>query len=218
MSTSIRGEYWIVDGEPHYVNGDVGDTNHSGFALDFLRREIFDALGMDVDEYYDWDEEVKILQATVAFEFNRVFELEDPVRPLLESVATELELDLDLIAHVFDWPDNPEDLRGYVARKFGWIICHGNTLGVHFLDRGTIDTLCIGVGEIIDGEGIEDEEALVLTIFVASTGNTYSVNWMDLQSGDYATLGLRRIDLPVGPSAAVAKLDRDLEPEFYKRK
>ena len=36
----IRGEYWIIDGSATFADGDVGDMNHEGYAIDHARHRI----------------------------------------------------------------------------------------------------------------------------------------------------------------------------------
>jgi hypothetical protein len=189
---TIRGEYWIIDGAATYADGDIGDTNHEGYALDHLRRKVLDAADIDPGDFYDWDE------------------LAADLPPDLSGVDPEdLEQAFERAAG--------EDVRTYMSRKYGWIVCHRNRFAVWHLTRDAVQQIEEAVGDILFEEGfLEDGDGdAELEIYVASTGHTYEVLWSALTLGDFSALQLS--EPVIGPNAQLAAMDFALVPEFYKQ-
>ena len=42
--SDAHGEWWLVEGQAHFADGDVGDINHLGFLFDTLASELAEAL------------------------------------------------------------------------------------------------------------------------------------------------------------------------------
>jgi len=49
---NLSGEWWIADGQALYADGDIGDMTHEGYAIDYAKRLVLDALGLDTDDEY----------------------------------------------------------------------------------------------------------------------------------------------------------------------
>ena len=220
MIETIRGEYWIVDGQTHYADGDVGDINHEGYALDHLRRKIFDAVDIDPGDEYDWERLFPDI-ITGLGDLPGVYP-DGPVSgsrhvcDLLLSRAHLLDLDCDDIRHAFG--ETREDVRFYMCRKYGWVVCHGNRFSVWHLTREIVTLIVCAVGDLLDeGRGtlIEETDAW-LEIFVASTNHTHSALWRTLEREDFSELPLTRVEPALGPNAQVAALDREIEHPYYQ--
>lgn len=220
---TIRGEYWIVDGSANYADGDVGDTNHEGYALDHLRRIVLEACDLEPSDCYDWDELLKDIPESL----NALLDLgldnfiSDPlagdVHSMVRQFARHLELDPEDLDQAFEVGGG--DVRDYMCRKHGWIVCHNNRFAVWHLTRDAVKQIAEAVGDILDQEGslYEEDSDADLEIFVASTNNTYEVLWSTLESEDYSSLPLKQIEPAIGPNAQVAAMDLELVPEFYKQ-
>lgn len=223
---TIRGEYWIIDGSTNYADGDIGDTNHEGFALDHLRRRVLEAVNIDPGDEYDWDELVKDIPQAL----NEALDLGlEPIGEGLADIvgagdvcdelgkfATQLDLDPEDLDQAFERAAG--DVRDYMGRKYGWIICHKNRFGVWFLTGDAVKQIVEAVGDILDEEGALDDDDDVdadLEIFVASTNKTYTARWQDLSAGDLADLQLSAPE--IGPNAQMAAMDRALEHPYYQQ-
>jgi hypothetical protein len=87
------------------------------------------------------------------------------------------------------------------------------------MTRSILATIVRGIDDILEQEGNldpEEDEDFHLIIFVASRCRTYSTHWHALKRGDFEELGIAEVETPIGPNAQVAKMDRDLEPSFYR--
>lgn len=224
---TIRGEYWIIDGSPNYADGDIGDTNHEGYALNHLRRLVLEAVDIDPGDDYDWDELVKDIPQAL----NEALDL--GLEPIGEGLAdmveagdvcdelgkftTQLNLDPEDLEQAFERAG--QDVRDYMSRKHGWIICHGNRFGVWHLTRDAAKQIEEAVGDILFEEnGLEDGDPDIdaeLEIFVASTEKTYEVLWSALTLEDFSALKLT--EPVVGPNAQLAAMDRALEHPYYQQ-
>ena len=220
--TTITGEYWIIDGQTSYADGDVGDTNHSGYALDHLRRKVAEALGEECAEMPDWDAFVREIPKllNVALDLGLSGFVKSPhvedVYDELCKFKNQLGLDQEDIDYAFERGGGKGggDVRNYMALKYGWITCHGNRLSVWHLTRDALEQIVDAIYDLMEGE---DDGDVSLTIFVCSTCKCYATTLKKLEAADYSDMDLTEIDMPVGPNAQVAKMDLVLEPEFYKQ-
>ncbi len=220
----LTGEYWIIDGEPTFADGDVGDINHEGYALDVLRREVLEALEMEPDDdLYDWDSLVaempavicKMLDTTDGQERSESETPEDLALALLLEHSDLLGLKDEDVKQAFE--RGAMDVRDYMGRTRGWISMHGHEFGCWFLFRHTLAEIVSGVETMLEEMGEEDLEADVrIQIHVASTGKDYSTKLSILKTEDFSSFALQP-DLPEpGPNAQVVKMDKDITHEFYK--
>lgn len=217
----ITGEYWLVDGDVNYADGDVGDTNHEGFALDHLRRKILDATGAwgFNEETYDWDAIKETLPAAI---YDSVDFAEEPdgdpdAWETLFEYREQLDLSEGDINQAFELT-GAEDIRTYMARVYGWIAVHRNQFSVWHLTRDAVKTISNAVGDILDQEGneIDDDSDVELTIFVGATQKTYEVTWREMEEEDYSTLDLPEIIPVIGPNAQVIKMDLESQHPYYQ--
>lgn len=222
---TIRGEYWIVDGSVNYADGDVGDTNHEGYALDHLRRLVLGAVDIDPGDDYDWEELLKDIPQAL----NEALDL--GLEPIGEGLAdiveagdvcdelakftNQLALDPEDLDQAFERA--AEDVRTYMSRKYGWIVCHRNRFAVWHLTRDAVKQIEEAVGDILFNEGCLEDDGIdaELEIYVASTGHTYEVLWSALTLEDFSALQLSEPE--IGPNAQLAAMDFALVPEFYKQ-
>lgn len=219
---TIRGEYWIINGATNYADGDVGDINHEGYALDHLRYKIADALNLDFGEMYDWEHELENIPEAVNEELDLGMEDFDTtpsaVLELLKLHYDALGLDLEDLDYAFDEPGH--DVRSYMSKRYGWIVCHGNRFAVWYLIRDAAEQIAEAVEEILWEEGALEEDDgdfdAELEIYVVSTGHTYTTTWKQLANEDFSDLGLCKVDPAVGPNAQVAKMDYEIQHPYYK--
>lgn len=222
---TIKGEYWIIDGSVNYADGDVGDTNHEGYALDHLRRTVLDAVGIDAGDEYDWDRIVADIPEAIldSVDFAEMPDDPDP-RDMLLHYAEQIGISVGDIDQAFE--RSAQDVRDYMAEKHGWICCHQDRFATWFLTREALVMIAEAAGEITEQEGSRcDDSGFVdhdfdfeLEVFVVSTNKTYSVSWLALESGDFAEIPLQETVPDPGPNAQVAAMDRELEHPFYRNK
>jgi hypothetical protein len=52
----LRGEYWIINGQAIYADGDIGDMNHEGYVIQYAQNLISQEVNYDFDtEFSSWD-------------------------------------------------------------------------------------------------------------------------------------------------------------------
>lgn len=217
MST-IRGEYWIHDGSVDFVDSNICDNNHTGYALDHLRQTIVAAIGMHVDYEYDWDRLKTQIADAVSDSLQSCGNdlpdaelLEDPYA-LLQHYAELVGIKPSDIDHAFE--RTSEDVRDYMAKNYGWICCHRDRFSTWLMTREQLKRISQAAFDIVEmefcGHDVPDFE---LEIFVASTGQTYAVNYSEL-SDDYQALA-QQFGV-TGPNAQVQEIDRSYEHQYYR--
>lgn len=213
----IKGEYWIIGGDATYVDGNVGDTNHEGYALEHLRRKVLEGVGI-LDDDFDWDEVVKEIPEAILDSVDFAEMPEDPdALEMLLRYAEQIGLPAGDIDHAFE---RRGDVRTYMAKTYGWIMCHGNRLAVWHLTRDAAEEIADAVANILYEEASWDDEEpdAELEILVAASGKTYATTLQQLLHNDFSDIGLTEIEPPVGRNAQVAQLDLNLELPCYQGK
>lgn len=183
----IRGEYWIMDGDVVFADGDIGDMNHEGYARDSAARRVLDAFGADSDEEFI-DEQT--------FSESVIEALNDDGVPANESnwaaVAREYlrkNEDAKMLEACFDCvygrteKNLTPDARSVAVQYFGWIWCRGNSFSIWTYDHAKILAAVNGVIDSEDETGDQDWSEVAININIASTGRRVYATVAELQSG-----------------------------------
>ena len=142
----LRGEYWLDSGQSMFADGDIGDMNHEGYAIDNAQREILSA--MDGDEFsegdgVDWDGFIAHLE--------EVHGDEDGYLAAMKEAGISDEL--------YQTALGMGDVRQYAAEQWGWIRVHGND--VQMRDLSQLDDLASGLADAhqddVDGQSFNIE-------------------------------------------------------------
>jgi len=206
--SKIHGEYWFTDSGVWFADGDIGDFNHSGYAMDHARRLFLSEIGADdIDEAHD-----------EAFHeaIDELLDEEEIDGDSREERLTKLaNFDADLYAACYDLEG---DVREYAMRVWGWKWCKGMWVGTHHLHKEDFDKICEGLLEAEDQDGVEIPDDLEVEIAVASTGKRYLVEWKEIKAENY--LSVMGGETPIVPDkcAAVEAMDRESMSPFYKGK
>lgn len=211
----LKGEYWLHGDDVSFADGDVGETNHEGYALDYLRRGVLDTLGVAYLDYYDWD---GLLSGPILDELRSRFETEedDDASYLLLKHAEALGLDDMDVAHALGTVKYAADVRSYMAERYGWVAVWDSRFCVHALTRETAERIAEGASRIAEEQGIEPGEDAEINIFVATTGKTYRTTLTRLEEADWSDLPIEEVVPAVGPNAQVAAMDREIQHPYYK--
>lgn len=184
-SFRIRGEYWIVDGDVMFADGDVGDMNHEAYAIDHARRQIIDHFGGDSDSEFIDDDDLK--------------------NAVIEGLAADgIQADPDdwYGAAVQSFSDDPQtaqvmketlavaigqgDAREHAMRYWGWKWCRGNNISTWTFTSSDRQQIVRGLNDIVGQEMDADEvpdESVEVTIGVGATGKRYAMTLAELASG-----------------------------------
>jgi hypothetical protein len=173
LTASLRGEYWIIDGDPVFADGDVGDTNHSKMVLENLvLNEAASALDMNEREAEElWDRVVVSGQGFSAEEI---------------ALLKEYGMNDDAISTM----NGRMDPRDYGLEHLGWARIKGNSIQVGNLNDSTLIDIAKGISEALFQEGDEtDHSDETFSVSVGSTNKLFSdVPFSVLESGSVANL------------------------------
>ena len=173
----LSGEFFLIDGDAVYADGDVGDFNHDMIATDHVRRNVVDVLDQNFE--VDWE-------GLRSKPFTTGESIEDPLTGQdvpFEEVSNFLENKLagapqgreallktlgisEEEVGIFKGSGDP---RGYGIRSLGWTRIAGNNAEVFGLNRSKLRELANGLWDA----GGEDVERMVFNIDDSKTGMFY---------------------------------------------
>lgn len=199
----IRGEYWIIDGDVTFADGDVGDMNHEAYAVDHARRITLEELGGDSDNEVITDEELAKAAHAALTETGVPFNPDDwypavkqlfSAQPNAEALIAGLQTALGM-----------GDAREVAMKYWGWKWCRRSNIATWTFTASDRQQIVRGLNEIVSQEMDADEEGwdtLEITIGVGATGKRYSMTLAELESGrnpsQDPTWGLRENDEMMG--------------------
>lgn len=182
---SIRGEYWIINGDVAFADGDVGDVNHEGYAIDHARREILDHFNMDSDDEFIGDQELaeRVVEALheQGVQCDTVNWFAAAYAHLKQSGADERTLETLKCAG-----NRGADAREIAMRYWGWKWCRKNNVSTWNFTTVDRHSIVGGVNEIISQEMHDDGEnwdEMVLSIGVSSNHSHFEMTLAELESG-----------------------------------
>ena len=231
MSARIKGEYWIEpDGEILFADGDVGDRNHEGYVLERARQKVLELFGLDSDaDRLDEHEFSRLLTTHLKDE------AAPGVDPFAESGTDDLRAPLRawLVENDSDpespytldelWPAamDQTDLRAFAIKEWNWAWVRGNNVAVQSLGPDVRRQLARGMDAVLDQEGFEpeDDDDLVLTISLQSTGKTVALSVAELAEAS-PTPRTERPDWEAAGVIAresVKRIEAELEHPFYRQ-
>ena len=167
--SEIKGEYWIQNGHVEFADGDVGDYNHEGIAIqafyaDFSNDiiELAKELKIKIDKShlkYEDEIDTEFLQSML----HQIEEhLTDEMIPNPKQVIkNKLNLDPDAFSVMF----GSSYASSYMMKKEGWIAVRGHNAELYGYDEQKRNSLLRGIEEILDNEGIpegDDDEIDIL--------------------------------------------------------
>ena len=174
----IRGEYWLVDGDPRFADGDVGESDHAILALQEIRYTVLSEFG--------WDGDVEALRDNDAFleeleELLGTNEKDEVARRLAEECSNP-ELAQRLLPAAFE----QEDAREAAIRHLGWKWVKRDWVGTFNLAPADMQQIARGIDQILDEEGIEPGPEDEIEVRILSTGKSLFLSMEDI-NGSIAT-------------------------------
>ncbi len=211
----LSGEFWIFeDGDVHYCDGDVGDTNHEGYAIEAAQHKLLDACGLEADEQVmDADRLGEILrdgliEDTEPGDEDRVRELD--TYDVAEEMGKRYHVEQDLVDVAMQ--RSHSDPRKYACQHWGWSMLRNDHVETWDLTEKSLKAIARGIMAALDQEGVEevDPEA---EFRVADYRGRRSVvlTYAQLEAGDFGEV----VPPPAAPPEQVRKLDQDAAPGFY---
>ena len=170
--TSQSGEWWIIDGQAIYADGDVGDMNHSGYVMEHVAHEIADMMGYSFDdEFFEWgDIQTRIIENMVnEGELNQKI-LSDLTTKQFEKIA----LKNGVTQEQLDAINDRIDPRDYGMQHLGWKRVQGSNVQTFTMSSDDLRNIAQGLDDTLDedieGEDTRDPE---YTIEVLATRKIY---------------------------------------------
>lgn len=185
--SSIRGEWWIVDGQAQFADQDVGEMGHEGMAIQRITGELLNEL--DIQDHGEI-----ILLSEYRAEIDDVVQTRDGekttdalVRWLLENASPEVAAKAAQMVNIA-W-DGGGDAREYALENWGWQRVKGNNVETHTLTADDLSNMRSGLGDVLEEEGVDDDADPLFDVYVMSGQGWYrGVPYSAMGSGDPATL------------------------------
>ena len=218
----FRGEYWIEDGNVDFADGNVGDRNHEGVAVEYAGVQLADLCCVEYDSEGGFEE---LEQNLIEYAGELVGEGAEPPDNGVDAAITILKSDGKDPAQYSDLIDvalyrSGCDAREYAMEHWGWIWCKGTWFGMAKWDDESRDNLISGAQSILDEEGFYqgdaeegeenplDQELTIQTL----DGKRLYMTLRELEAGKG---GGEKAEPPAGPNAQLHDIDVKGQPEHY---
>jgi hypothetical protein len=183
----IQGEYWVVEGEVDFADGDIGDRNHEMIATDHIFNAYADAISdlaqeleidaKEINRYGEVDTEALTLVLGEIHE--KLSETMIPAQVdqyIMQNIQCDRDVYLILFGH--------GDAREYVINHLSWIAIRSNNVELYGYDNNRQKEIAEAVHEILyeeSGDEVEDPSRVDLTIEDWKTGKTWYATLEDLE-------------------------------------
>ena len=190
LDESERGEWWIYPGgDAEFADGDVGDSNHEGYVIEHVARDIYEHFLGDPPEEMgylsEYEEELK--QALInderfdekdAAEWDSRGPTEVIIRKLMEDEAFKDQEQVKEAVYIA-WGSSSRDSRDYAMKYLGWkrmtTSGYGTDIQTWTLTQNDFDTIRRGIsnawGDQEEEEGDAEHE---VTIEVRANNKVFS--------------------------------------------
>jgi hypothetical protein len=224
LAQSVRGEYWIVDGDAEYADGDNGDQNHEMIAEQFMLGQLgydLDDSGGDTESAQSYDDASRMFTNTLnqndeyaSGDFNKYVEYLKSLNQDDEDYDWTYDAELkDYL--LFKNNNSPQaqhvvegfkDPRTFVIQNHGWIRLEGQHVQLWDLTPATLQSLTSGLYSAYD----EDAESVTYHIEIDSKRRYLQAVPLDAIADGSVVKMLRDVDQPVMPAAKPKPLPDDL--------
>ena len=170
------GEFWLMDGQAMYADGDIGDMNHEAYVVQTILSNYEDEISKFYSKKYNsFPEQSKVY--TENYDLND-FSIED----LKSFGMTQEEIDIVL---------GRVDARDYGLKNLGWKRVNGNNVETYTLTNNDLKEISNGLWEAYEREISEssEEEPVVFNIEVKSNGLFFTdIPYNSISSHDVSQL------------------------------
>lgn len=188
----IRGEYWITDGSVDEADGEAGDYNHEGRALEHVFGAWADAVkyvAQDYDIETDFGYMGMINCDAVSNTISSILEILMSQGHSEESANGFLMQELGINQPAYLVICGFGDAQEYVMMYEGWISVRGDNADVYGFDAEKRKSLADGIEEILFDEGHLDDEGIA----------EFEIAVSDFKTGKSFSLSLEQLREPVAP-------------------
>lgn len=197
---TLTGEYWIIDGQAIFADGDTGDMNHEGYVVQHLASEFLNYFDIYDDEpapLGEYEEQIKqfFIDEGVIEQWEKSEEEfdNDPAEFMLKYLWKEHKQDFDnnqeklQEAFFIAYNASQSDAREYGMKYLGWVRVQSNNIQTWTLTPKTMSNISRGIDEAIDQEmGYDEENVNELEFNIEVLANRkmyYNVPYDDISSG-----------------------------------
>lgn len=168
MSKGFTGEYWIIDGEPVFADGEFSEEDHTIIAQHFIRNQILSELDIQPSDWPDLETFLDLIRTKLG-----------------DCSLTTLAFQLKSTPSVFLIPAALEisDARSAVMQYLGWKWVKRNWVATHNLSEGDRAHIVKGLNRIWDEEDL-DETTGMLELRVQTTGRVFIMQYSELLQPD----------------------------------
>jgi hypothetical protein len=218
------GEYWLQDTDVIFADGDIGDTNHEGPALQHVRSMVLCELGYDPDwETLNDDDCFREQLANALENVDEEIGFIDQIRRAAPDIEKKYPRILDAAFNNISGSheDNVTDIREWCIKYLDWIWVNGCTIGIAKLDQDSLENLRSGISDVLEQECVmEEDEDLEyrFNLHVLANGYNYSITWGELKNREWSALLPTSAAAEAGRSDQVKQLDKAEEPKCYANK
>lgn len=165
----MRGEYWIDDsGYAQYADGDIGDANHEGIALERLVREVLFTLGVEINDELrslDLSDYADEIYAKLENDEDKADWEIDP-ETVVERIVKQRGM--ENVEDIFNVLHHKMDPRMFALKHWGWKRVKGNNIETWTLTNEDLQDILHG----LDSTGELDTDEFGLEEFNIDVGST----------------------------------------------
>ena len=154
--SSMRGEWWIIDGNASFADGDIGDMGHEAYVIDHVRKQFCDDDHFDRMEFTDWEGYEKSIMENSGEEHPETY--------LKNYLMNELGMNIEEIQIARGNGDG----RKYAIKNYNWKKVNGNSVATWTLTQDDLNDIADGLYDAVDSEGSNEDEEF--NIYVESNG------------------------------------------------
>lgn len=181
----IRGEYWIINGQATFADGNVGDYSHESIAMQHVVQEFTEPMikyagELGIESKIKINDEIDVQQIFKLFDeiYNFLYNSGFNEKKIVEAITKNTGMNADAYKVIFIKTNAVE----YVINYENWIAVRGMNIELYGFDENKRKSLLNGLNDILDNEDIQDEEQLEFSLYDNKTGKSVSLSLADLEN------------------------------------
>ncbi len=203
--SDIHGEYWIIDGEVDFADGDVGDRCHESIAIDHVVGQyasdvesLADDLDIDgsaIEGGYDGIDTEAVSSVLSQIHDRLTMGKEEDEEPDPSTLMTDEQADAYIMQHLGCDEEALGIVQGrghagmYCMEKLGWIAVRSNNVELYGYDANRQKEVASAIRDILYEEGREEQHdpaEIDLAIYDHKNNKSWYATLEDLERQDVA--------------------------------
>lgn len=171
--SELGGEWWIIDGEPIFADGDIGDMNHEAYVVQSIQSKYaYDEFNRG--EWIDWDGfKLKLAREKYEEENGKIDDdfwsrLIDNFPKIIKKSYLEGLKELGMTDEEYQIAEGQGDARDYGMKHLGWKRVHGNSIQTYELTGSDLKEITNGLYDI-NGDDIDPTEEFEIEVMSTVT-------------------------------------------------